>query len=79
MNSEGITLEDTKHFKFIGVFNNHWRSRRVELFRHPIDENLIVSVGYPMPKAEQCGPIVCVEAYEYYAARIENNDWTDYH
>ena len=37
---------------------NHWRQRRVELRQHPIDREMVVSIGWPFDGGE---PIIAEE------------------
>ncbi len=70
-------LAQVKGNSLIGAYNNNWRQRRVEVYSHPIDPALVISIGYG--KGEALGYIyVCEEALSAYQGRINNRDWSDY-
>ena len=42
---------------------NNWRQRQVKVYKHPFDDNLLVTVGFPFAGGE---PVVCEEEREIY-------------
>lgn len=44
-NRTGFTLESVRALPLLGRAVSKWRQRNIELYQHPTDENLVVSVG----------------------------------
>jgi hypothetical protein len=66
-NSEGITAKDVEGKPVIGLLDNKWRQRRVTVYDHPTNPDMVISVGQPYDNSEA---IVCVEPREEYTRVI---------
>jgi len=66
-NNEGWTTENATKLLLIGVLQNNWRLRLVEVYLHPNDETKVVSIGRPFNGSD---PIVCVENKDAYRNTI---------
>ena len=48
----------------IGSFTSHWRKRVVEIFDHPVDLDLVVTVGKGFEDGSDCNSIEPRETYK---------------
>jgi hypothetical protein len=67
-NGTKFSLENIEKFELLGHTVNNWRQRRINLYAHPTDPNLLISVGVAF---DRTAVIVCEEPREQWATALD--------